>query len=127
MTEQRPVKDQLTALDLLCTRDLDAEHSGPGPGAFGPGYRIAELARESAGAVLDGLRSPLAKQWGEPGRHALADQTEISEPWAFLGTLAAEVLVWRTRDRWLALGLTHDEPARLLALVTTAAPPHAAP
>ncbi|MFI6938913.1 hypothetical protein ACIBI4_06550 [Streptomyces sp. NPDC050418] len=126
MTEARPVHDQLTTLDLLCSRALDAEHGGPGTGASGPGYRIAELAREEAAAVLAALRAPLAHRWGEPEAHTLADRdrSEIPEPWAFLGTLADEALVWRlvshSDDRRLALALTHDTPTRLLALVTTA-------
>ncbi|MER7171923.1 hypothetical protein [Streptomyces mesophilus] len=123
-SEVRLLHDRLAALDLLCSHSLDTEHGGFGPGACGPGYRIAELARDAAPAAHDSLAVPLTKQWGEPVRLELRDLAgEIPESWAFLATLVAEVDIWRARDRWLALGVTHDHPSRLLALVTTANPP----
>ncbi len=124
--EARLLHDRLATLDLLCSRDLDAEHGGSGPGAFGPGYRIAELERETAASVRDGLLGPLTKRWGAPVRRVLdgpSGDEPVPEPWAFLGTLVTEADVWRTDDRWLALGVTRDRPARLLALVTSIVPP----
>ncbi|MBC9714889.1 hypothetical protein H9Y04_20280 [Streptomyces sp. TRM66268-LWL] len=122
--EVRLLHDRLAALDLLCSHDLDAEYGRSGPGASGPGYRIAELARDAAPAALDALLGPVGQQWGAPVPLELRDLPgQIPESWAFLATLVAEVRIWRARDRWLALGVTRDEPARLLALVTTADPP----
>ncbi|SDK20640.1 hypothetical protein [Streptomyces indicus] len=121
-SEARLLHDQLAALALLCSRDLGAEPGGAGLGASGPGYRISELARDKAAKSRDALLAPLTKQWGSVRRVALRDG-QLREPWAFFATLAPEVHVWHTPDRWLALGVTSAPPARLLALVTTTAPP----
>ncbi|MFC7308021.1 hypothetical protein ACFQVC_27800 [Streptomyces monticola] len=136
----------LRAIDLLCSRDLRAEHRGSH--LRGPGFELTELLRttfddggmgeydtvaEQYEAERDALLAPLGAKWGETHeiglqgwqlRGGLGD--EIPEPWHRLSGLAESLHVWRAGDRWLALGITyHDGPAllRLVAAATDIDPP----
>ncbi|NBE53702.1 hypothetical protein [Streptomyces boluensis] len=143
----------LHAIDLLCSRDLRAEH-GPPHAREGP-FHIEELRHAPSGdeearepgehegryeewyeqcaAELTALHVPLADRWGEPDVYPLlgvrlrgGEGELIPEPWHGLSWAASSVDLWHTGDRWLALAVTDLERPRLprlLAVATDVDPP----
>lgn len=136
----------LHAIDLLCSRDLRAEHTTP-PARDGA-FHVTELRRtdfdttdpgeydatyETYEAELVALHAPLAGRWGEPDTYPLlgvqlrgGEGESIPEPWHQLSWATTSVDLWHTGDRWLALGVTDLERPRLLrllALTTDVDPP----
>lgn len=139
----------VATIDLLCARSFPAERAGSETGTSGPGYHLAELARgegfwdddgtrraqeaEQYEAECAALASVLEARWGEPQLVSLwsihvraTEGEEIPEPWPELSAGVAYVHLWRTGDRWVALGVSHqgeEHPFQLLAAVTETDPP----
>ncbi|MBT2420520.1 hypothetical protein J7F01_38695 [Streptomyces sp. ISL-22] len=135
------IVDDLALIDLLCARDLPAEHGGTDAGMGGPGYRIVPLGPDDWESPDDcyayeaAVAERLTARHGEPARwgtatlgERMARGEDISEPWATLGALAYELRAWEAKGtgRWVALAVADrdaDEQPRLWVAVTDVNPP----
>lgn len=139
----------LATIDLLCARAFPAERAGSDGGTSGPGYHLAELASGEGFWADDGTRrareaeqyeaecaalaSVLETRWGAPQLVSLwstrvrgGEGEEIPEPWRALSDGMGLAHLWRTGDRWVALGVSwhgDEQPLQLLAAITDIDPP----
>ncbi|MEE1755452.1 hypothetical protein [Streptomyces sp. SP18CS02] len=139
----------LATIDLLRSRPFPGQRGRSDVGDSGPGYHVAELStsedfweddgtrrtavEEQYEAERDALAEVLGVRWGAPQVFSLwslaqrsMDGEEIPEPWGVLSSHVPDVHLWRTGDRWTALGVSQwdkELPFQLLAVVTETDPP----
>ncbi|WP_263172173.1 hypothetical protein [Streptomyces sp. SCSIO ZS0520] len=103
----------LAAIELLCSGEFPAEHSGSGAGFAGPGYRMAYLGTQSAegaeaaGGTGAGLAG--AEEYGQPeARVGEVEQCEaerealraqLTARWGAPGELPLDGLLLRSWER----------------------------
>lgn len=153
LLERMSIARHLAVVERLCGLELPEEGPGSagcrtGPEWSGPGWRVAELRRsedfwedrspeeETADQFeceREALAERLTARWGEPQRVGLfgaflrsMEGGEIPDPWGWLCQDLPDVHLWRVRERWIALGVSHPDrelPFSLLAVVTRQDPP----
>ncbi|KIF66374.1 hypothetical protein HY68_30545 [Streptomyces sp. AcH 505] len=140
---------QLALVELLRTRDFPAERGGSGTVTGGPGYHLAALstseefwdddgsgsgpAAEQYEALGEALAGRLDARWGPAQRFSLWSMRargmageELPEPWYELSAAVDSLWIWRTENRWTAIGVAHrgaELPYQLMALITETDPP----
>ncbi|MEV6317004.1 hypothetical protein [Streptomyces sp. NPDC051776] len=123
----------LGAIDRLRALPFPARRRTERGVESGPGFHVAQLeysdrfgdddftlvrdAREEFEAELQVLVQVLTYRWGNPELMGLDGHLErsamgepVREPWCTLSAFVGEVHAWSVDGRWVALGISRDEP-----------------